>query len=332
MSEGRTHVTTTTHRGWELVVLDSPQATVSVVPGKGGDILGYRWRDGDVEVLWRSPWGLRPRGSAPTAGDSAATLIEWYPGGWQVMLPNGGDEVEAYGTTWGMHGEAWLAPFEAAEVDGGVELRTRLLRSPLEVVRLVQLVGGTLSVTETVTNVGQHAITGVWGHHPAFGAPLVAAGAVLACGARRVVVDDVRTTAAGDLAVAGEGAWPHVPGRHGGEVDLRAVPAGGPPCERMAYLTGFDRGWASITNDALGLRARLDWDAVVFPHAWLWTELHASPGFPWFGAVDVLAVEPCSSYPAQGREAIATKTGTLRTFTPHVSETTTVRLTVTPSD
>jgi hypothetical protein len=97
----------------------------------------------------------------------------------------------------------------------------------------------------------------------------------------------------------------------------------------MAYLTDFDRGWARLTNHDIGLSAALDWDATVLPHAWLWTELHATPGFPWFGAVDVLAVEPCTGYPAQGRDAIASKTDTLRTFRPGVPQTATIRLSVT---
>lgn len=326
MGEVTTEVRTVEHRGWEVVVLRSPVAVVEIVPGKGGDILGYRWRDGDVDVLWRSPWGLRMRGSAATAADSATNLIEWYPGGWQVMLPNGGDEVAAYGTTWGMHGEAWLAPFEATLVEDGVELRARLVRSPLELLRVIRLDGGCLSVTETVTNCGTEPITGVWGQHPAFGPPFLAAGTRLECDARRVVVDDLRVTAAGDLAPGTAGPWPHAPGKVGPAVDLRTVPEG--PCERMAYLTAFERGWARLTNPDLGLCATLEWDAEVFPHAWLWTELHATPGFPWFQAVDVLAVEPCSSFPAQGRDVIAAKTDTLRNFLPAVPETTTVSMTV----
>lgn len=325
-----TLVQTVEHRGWQVLALRSELATVEVVPGKGGDVLSFRWHDGDVDVLWRSPWGLRERGSAATAGDSAANLIEWYPGGWQTMLPNGGDEVAAYGTTWGMHGEAWLAPFDVVIVDGGVDLTTRLVRSPLRIDRRIRLHGGHLSVEETVTNVGTAPIAGVWGHHPAFGAPFLAADTRLDSGAATVIVDDVRDTAAGDLEIGGAGAWPHAPGRAGGTIDLRPVPIGGPPCERMAYLTGFERGWARLRTPSVGLQAELEWDADVLPHAWLWTEMHATPGFPWFGAVDVLAIEPCTSFPAQGRDAIAAKTDTLRTFLPDRPTTTTISLTVAP--
>jgi galactose mutarotase-like enzyme len=325
-----THVRSGSHRGWDLVVLESEVATVEVVPGKGGDVLSFQWLDGEVDVLWRSPWGLRQRGSAGTAADSATNLIEWYPGGWQTMLPNGGDEVAAYGTSWGMHGEVWLTPFDAQVVESGVELSARLVRSPLEVVRRIRLDGGSLSITETVTNVGTHPVTGVWGHHPAFGAPFLSGETRLDCGATEVVIDDLRDTDAGDLEIGSRSPWPQAAGRNGSPVDLREVPFDGAPCERMAYLTGFGRGWARLTSPPVGLVAELEWDAAVFPHAWLWTEVHATPGFPWFGAVDVLAVEPCTSFPAQGRENIAAKTDTLRTFEPGRSDTTVVRLTVAP--
>ena len=322
-----TEVSTRVHRGWDLVVLENDRARVEVVPGKGGDVLSFRARPAEVDVLWSSPWGLRQRGAAATPGTSADTLMEWYPGGWQTLLPNGGDETPAYGTTWGMHGEVWTTPFDADLVHNGVDMHARLVRSPLEVTRRIRLDGGALSVTETVHNRGRDPVDGVWGHHPAF-APDVFGGGELTCGAAEVIVDDRRDTAAGDLVIDGRGPWPHAPARAGGQVDLRRIPEReGPAVERMAYLSGFTEGWAQLQAHAHGLSARLRWDAARFPVAWLWTEFHATPGFPWFGAVDVLAVEPCTGYPAQGRDVVAERSG-LQRFDPGIPLTTTVTLEV----
>lgn len=307
-----TSVSVREHRGWELVVLESDRASVEIVPGKGGDVLRFRWLDQDVDVLWSSPWGLRQRGAATAPGTSADTLIDWYPGGWQVMLPNAGDEVQAYGTTWGMHGEVWTTPFDVTLFDGGAELTARLTRVPIDVTRRFRLEAGCLTVTEHLVNRGRWAIDGVYGHHPAF-APGFAAGGRLTCGASEVVVDDRRVTDAGDLQVGGHGTWPHAPGRQGGYRDLRDIPTvDGPPCERMAYLTGFEEGWADIASAQHPLTARLRWDAELFPNAWLWTEYHGSPDFPWFGAVDAIAIEPCTGFPGQGRDVIAERTGLWR--------------------
>ena len=70
----------------------------------------------------------------------------------------------------------------------------------------------------------------------------------------------------------------------------------------MAYLTDFasEHGWYGITNTELGLGVGLVWPKAVFPYAWFWQEMHASPGFPWYGEVYVMAIEPFSSMPGHG--------------------------------
>lgn len=306
----RTVVTAEVERGWDVLDLTNDSATARIVPGKGGDVLRFRVGPEGTDVLWRTPWGLRARGSAQTPGASSAdTLIEWYPGGWQTMLPNGGDQVAAYGTIWGMHGEAWTAPFEATPIDEGVELWTRLVRSPLEVRRRITLHGARLCVEEELRNVGGVDLDGVWGHHPAFDGAFVAGGH-LEVGGGTVVVDDRRNTSAGDLAIGARGTWPTVPGRIGDRVDVSAIPTiDGPPTERMAYLTDLDEGSVVVHSAATPWRAQLRWDLACFPHAWLWTEFHATPAFPWFQAVNTFAVEPCTGFPAQGRDAIERTTG-----------------------
>ena len=44
----------------------------------------------------------------------------------------------------------------------------------------------------------------------------------------------------------------------------------------------------------------LVWPKAVFPYAWFWQEMHASPGFPWYGEVYVMAIEPFTSMPGHG--------------------------------
>lgn len=321
-----TEVEVVSRRGWEVVRLTSDVMQVDVLPGKGGDILSARWRPLGVDVLWQSPWGLRHRGAVGTGGDSVTALMESYPGGWQTVFPNGGDPTVEHGVEWGMHGEAWLAPWGFA-VDGtSVRLTTRLVRSPFALVKHVALDGATLTVTETATNVGGVPVEAMWSHHPAFGAPLLDGAAQLETAARTIVVDDVRDTPAGDLVVGGRGTWPDAPTRDGGTVDLRVLPGPEQAVDRFAYLTDFDRGWAALTNLALGLRAEVEWDLAVMPHAWLWLEAHATPTFPWYAAAYVLGLEPASSYPGQGIAAARAKTGTTLTFAPGQRRTATVAL------
>lgn len=309
--------------GWDVVRIASDRLAVDVLPGKGGDILAARALPGGVNVLWQAPWGLR-RPGVPTGGDSVASLMEAYPGGWQTVFPNGGDATVEHGVEWGMHGEAWLAPWEWTADGDAVVLTTRLVRSPFTLTKRIAVDGSTVTVEETARNDGGDAVEAMWSHHPAFGPPLLGPGARLETAARTVVVDDVRDMPAGDLLVGGRGEWPFAPGRDGGTVDLRVLPERG---DRFAYLTDFSRGWMSLTNGALS--AAVEWDLAVMPHAWLWLEAGATPGFPWYRRAYVLGLEPASSYPGQGIAAVRAKTGTQLSFAPGQSRTATVSLTVT---
>ncbi len=74
----------------------------------------------------------------------------------------------------------------------------------------------------------------------------------------------------------------------------------------MAYL----RGWAELTRTDGALGGALSWDADLFPVAWLWEELGAGQGQPWFGRGRVIGIEPCTSWPGHGLATIAETTGT----------------------
>lgn len=315
-------------RGWEILCLTSDVLEAAILPGKGGDVLSLRALAQDLELLWQTPWGLRRHGAVPTAGDSAANLMENYPGGWQTVFPNGGAPVAEHGTEWGMHGEAWLAPWDWAPTEDGVELSTRLVRCPFSIVKRFALVEDRLVVTETVHNVGEHPVEVMWSHHPAFGGPLIARGCRLETAARTFVVDDERVTPRGDLQPGARAAWPHVPGRDGHQVDVSLLPAVDDQCERLGYLTDFQFGLVSLVNDELGTAVDIEWDASVFPCAWLWVEAHATPGFPWYQAVHVVAVEPATSWPGQGLAAVRLKTGTQLAVQPDERRTATVAVRV----
>ncbi len=317
------------HRGWDVVRLRSSGLQADIVPGKGGDLLSLVWLPRNLELLWQSPWGLRHRGSLPTGGDSVASLMEAYPGGWQTVFPNGGDPVVAHGVEWGMHGEAWLAGYDWTPTGpASIELVTRLVRSPFRLTRRITLLDDAIAISETVTNEGLEPLEVMWGHHPALGAPLLSGAAVLDISAVTLAADDVRTTPHGDLLPGGVGEWPYLPGRDGGLIDLSILPSENDRLDRFAYATRLTEGLATVTNRSLGIHVRLEWDAAALPYAWIWLEAHGSPGFPWYQGVYVLAVEPCTSWPGQGLDACRQKTGTLLAVLPGESRTVSISLRV----
>ncbi|MCI0636210.1 MAG: aldose 1-epimerase, partial [Actinobacteria bacterium] len=245
MREGRREgmpVETFEHRGWPVVRLGSDRLSVDVVPGKGGDILSIRFLPRDLELLWSSPWGLRPAGAAPGGGGSVANFLEHYPGGWQTIFPNGGAPSDADGVELGFHGEAALVPWEWRRAgDACIELVTHLARSPFALRKRLTLRGDRLEVRETVENTGGAPVEAMWSHHPAFGAPFLSGACRVDVAARRFVVDDERDVPAGDLQIGAVADWPWVPTRDGGKADLTVVPPDGPALDRLGYLTDLER-------------------------------------------------------------------------------------------
>ena len=53
--------------------------------------------------------------------------------------------------------------------------------------------------------------------------------------------------------------------------------------------------------------------------------MHASPGFPWYKGVYVMAIEPNTTIPGQGLVAASEKTGTQRSLQPGESRTAEIR-------
>lgn len=307
-------------RGWDVVRLSSADISVDVLPGKGGDILAVRDIASSVNVLWTTPWGLRSKGAVPTAGDSLTTFIENYPGGWQTLFPNGGTATDEQGVQLGFHGEAAVVPWDWEEVaaDSGVAvvLRTCLVRSPFRLERRVEVVGSSVTVTESFTNESRVVQQAMWSHHPAFGAPFLDGGCRLEAGARTFLSDDGYDTPNGDLAAGISSQWPGAKAKDGSTRDLRVVPVDGGAVDRFGYLLDFYEPWYAITNPALGLTATVRWDGETFPYAWLWCEAGGSAGFPWHQRAYVLAVEPAASYPGSGLQVAREKTGTAVDFAP----------------
>ena len=94
------------------------------------------------------------------------------------------------------------------------------------------------------------------------------------------------------LTLDTEYTWPRA-----GDLDLSTIPPPHQPRDLLGYLKDFETGWYSITNRQLGFGIGLTWDTEVFPYAWFWQELNASPGFPFYKCSYVIAIEPASSIP-----------------------------------
>lgn len=289
--------------GVRALTLENAQIKVTVLPDKGADIYSLVHRASGADVLFKSPWGLRVPGPWPRAATSMERWIEAYPGGWQLLLPNGGDECTERGVTWGFHGEAALLPWTVLDSTGStVTLEAMLFSAPLHVRREIVLDGPVLRVREVITNRSNEGVEVMWSHHPAFGAPLLEAGSVLSAGCQTVEADD---EGPGTLLKAGARySWPIVTTSSGELVDLGRIPGPDEPRAVLAYLLDFSSGYFAITNPRLNLGAGVRWPLEVFDKAWLWQEVCSTGGWPWFGRAYVVAVEPAAAIPGHGMAGV----------------------------
>ncbi|HEU5316588.1 MAG TPA: DUF4432 family protein, partial [Chloroflexota bacterium] len=277
-----------------------------------------------IDLLWKSPWGLRPPPIPAASGaGSQAVWLDHYGGGWQELLPNAGGACTVNGAAHTFHGEASVVPW-ACEMDvprGGVprlRLAVRLARTPLRIEKRIWLDADrpVLHLWERVTNEGAAPQPLMWGHHPAFGAPFLAGGCRLDMPATTFLANTPQVSPASPIAAGARSAWPHVQrADRGGTLDLSVVPGPEARTDRFGYLLNLGAGWYALSNDVLRLGFALTWPLDVFPCVWLWQELCGTQAYPWYGEAYVMGVEPHSS-PTAGGLADAIERGTQRTLQP----------------
>ena len=288
------------------VTIANDAVEVVVLVNKGADIYSLVDRRTRVDVLFKSPWGARQPGLWPTTSTSLERWIDSYAGGWQLLLPNGGNECVEQGVTWGFHGEAAMVPWSIVDQrEDALILETSLISAPLHVRRELTLHDHVLRIHEVVTNTSPQDVEVMWSHHPAFGPPFLDSSCILSVGCATVWADDVAPGTV--MAPDSRHRWPVVTSVHGSPVDLREIPDPSESRAILAYLGDFTSGFFAITNPTLGLGVGLRWPLDVFDRAWLWQEVHSGEGFPWYKRAYVVAVEPGTTTPGQGIAAARSK-------------------------
>jgi hypothetical protein len=298
-----------TFRGMRMAVLENDLLRVVVALDRGAEIIEFRSLASGRDPLLRLPGGIRdPRSVVPSSSASGGPFLDWYAGGWQEILPNGGAAVSWRGAEYGQHGEVSLVPWTADVVtdeadEVSVVCGVRALRTPLVLERRMTLRGNraALFLDERLTNEAGEDIDVMWGHHVAFGVPFLDEGAKIMTSARRLLVEGPLDGFEPRRAQPGhDGPWPRVPGPDGDDVDLSIVPdAASASGREIAYLSGFDgAAWYAITSQDHGFA--MCWDASLFRYLWLWQEFRTGSGYPWWKRVHTVALEPWTSFPTLG--------------------------------
>jgi len=320
-------------RNLKTVTIANDLISSTIIVDQGADIHTLVYRPLGVDVLWKTPREPREPGVGhPPTGDSLTGWIDYFRGGWNLIFPNFGSAVTHRGAPLEFHGEAARIPWKLGTVknspDGSsIEVEVALQRSPFRIHRLISVASGQpmLTIRETITNEYGEEMECMWAHHPAFGAPLVSADCVIETGAKEIQSDDSYHVPGNDLPTGQTWPWPQVQNKSGDRIDLSRMPAQGAGYSRVLCLKNFSEAKFTLTNRKLGLGVEMTWDKNIFPFANFWQETGGERGYPFYGECYVVAVEPSSSYPAQGLLAVMQKTQTHMTFKPRESKTTTIR-------
>lgn len=275
--------------GWQQVVLANDHLRAVVLPGRGGDILSLEHLPSATSLLWRAPWQTPPGPHvAPGAG-----FLDWYQGGWQDLLPNGGPPCVVDGVEHDWHGESWRRAWTVVEADGaGLELEVTLETLPLRVRKRIELDGPTLRVRERIEHAGDEPVRMLWGQHPAWGGELLEAGCRVDLPGGRTECYGVQIQETSELADAGEGRWPLLPGRAGGSVDLSRVPGPEHGTHDLCAIGDLAAGWYALRNPRRGIGVALRFPHELFRWLWMWRPFGGVDAPPLDGRTYALAIEP----------------------------------------
>ncbi|MEP7356606.1 MAG: DUF4432 domain-containing protein, partial [Anaerolineales bacterium] len=124
--------------GIQTLILENELLRVTVLAGRGSDIVEFRYKPLDLDFLFAAPNRLRnPAHEIPSAYTDSP-FLDYYQGGWNDILPNGGPGVVYQGAALGQHGEISLIPWEyAIDLDTPERVSARLWTRPLRTPFLV---------------------------------------------------------------------------------------------------------------------------------------------------------------------------------------------------
>lgn len=313
-----------TYKNIETAFLENEFLRIKVLPGKGGDILEFRDKRTDVDVLWNSPHNWHPPRTRYVPSVSETTWYDHYPGGWQVNVPVAGHGWEIDGNAYGLHGESSLIPWHAKVVkddDEAVTLRlsTELVRYPFFIERELTLPAGEsrLEIDESITNRGEVDLEYLWQQHITLGPPLLGPDARLDVPAETGIVDDYPEDASNVRLKGGtEFEWPNAPLQDGGETDLREIPSRDAEIHDQVYATDLNHGWYALTNSSIDLGFGFTFPKDPFQCVWYWQPLGGATGSPFFGRNYNVGLEPTTGYPGWGIPDTQRENGTMLVLGP----------------
>ena len=292
-------------QGQRILFLENEFVRIGVLVDKGADIFEFLHKPSDTEFMLHTPQGMRAS-TVQSAALSWGSFLDYYEGGWQEILPNGGPACTYKGIQFGLHDEISTISWQYnIAVDSPDELQVtfdvRPFRTPFYLTRRMTLRSGeaVLTMDETLTNEGGETMDLMWGHHPAFGAPFLSEACRVDLPRGDLILETFAGGAGTRVQASGKHHWPSV--KDGNvSVDFSRLDPVGTGHEDLGYVVNLPEGWYAITNQEWQVGFAMTWSLDVFPYLWVWRNFNISAGYPWYGRVYTMALEPWSSYPSAG--------------------------------
>lgn len=303
-------------RGWEVAVIQNAKLRVTIIVGKGCDVVELLYKPIDLDLTPRTGRGLRNRDEVVAAPWSeVGSFIDQYEGGWQEILPHGGQPGEFQGARFAQHGESSRLPWKVSVIENTpdyVEIlcTLRLSIMPFYIEKRFSLRGleAALYMETTVKNEGAVELPLMAGHHLAFGSPFI--------GPKSKICMPEGTTYSGHDTVVFEtgrrsngdsGTWPKMISDNGEEIDMCELPPTKTKSD-LHYLKPSE-GWYTITSQDSSIVAKVVWNLTTQPYLWFWQEFGAGTTYPWWGMEYLVGLEPWTSSPGTGlSDAVAAST------------------------
>ncbi|MFD0712472.1 hypothetical protein [Paenibacillus sp. GCM10027626] len=251
------------YKGYETVVLENEKFRLTVLPGKGTDIIELLHKPTDTDFVWFTRLGLRPKQS------SYRDFQSQYEGGWQEILPNLGGRHIHNGIEMEAYGEAALSEWSYVVTEDRPEeirvvFRNELRSLPVVVEKTFIMESGRAGfrLEERLRNVSPAVIHTDWGHHITFGEPFLMPGTVV-----------------------------HVEGCSDSFIMPERGAAGG-----FDVLDGTRGTYLVMRPDGIG--AEINWNNGVWPYVWFWRDYGGDSSPPYFGCHYNIGLELFSSPPA----------------------------------
>ena len=300
-----------TYRGLKTVIMENDLIKIMILADKGADIYSFIDKETDTDILWKTPWGVRdPKITVPPTGDPASVWLDFYEGGWQTVLPNGGYPGNVKGADLGLHSDVNNIPWDVKILKNSPEevsavFIAKSLRYPLNIERKLTIINKSkiLQIEQTVHNEGEESIEIVWLEHIALGEPIISKNSKLFVPNDSTILthpEDVEETS--KLAPNYKGSWPYAKLKNGDEIDFRKIPSKQDRSLDMAYISEMEKGWYAIRNEKSNLGWVVSYPKEIFKYLWYWRNFGGAFGYPFYGRSYNAGLEPCTSYNNNGLE------------------------------